>query len=270
MAVLGTPAGVFNLYDSDRCVGSFISREDAKLILGVEDEDLRAVQFEERGGVQVVDERRLQKAWYGGNIPNSPPRKNSSMDELILLRLIGLALPEARVERQERIGRFQMDLKVTHNGETKYVEFDGPTHFAPSRYGPPKHHPFRKKRMIEEKTGIEVVNWAYWIQRCTSNVRAIFDDTVRGFGALWSTNIHFGDFCAEDSAQVILQINERFCCGGEGSIGNFYGPHTDGRNNPEHPILSKIIGGTEAIERLIPKGYENREQWIPANLRHVT
>ena len=270
MAVLGTPAGVFNLYDSDRCVGSFISRADAIEIFGVEEEDLGEVQFEEREGAIVVDERKLQKAWYDGNIPNSPPRKNSSMDELILRRLINITLPEARVEGQERIGRFQMDLKVTHNGETKYVEFDGPSHFAPSRYGPPKHHPFRKKKIIEEKTGIEVVNWAYWIQRCASNVRAIFDNTVRGYGALWSTNIHFGDFSAEDSAQVILEISERFGCSGADAISNFYGPRTNGRNNPEHPILSEIIAGKESIERLIPKGCVNREQWVPVSLRDVT
>jgi|SRR6056297_2094704 len=270
MAVLGTPAGVFNLYDSDRCVGSFISREDAKVIFGVEDEGLREVQFEDRKGVQVADERKLQKAWYDGNIPDSPPRKNSSMDELILRRLIEIALPTARVEGQERIGLFQMDLKVSYNGETKYVEFDGPSHFAPSRYGPPKHHPFRKKQIIEEKTGIEVVNWAYWIQRCASNVRAIFDDTVRGFGALWSTNIHFGDFSAQDAAQVILQINERFGCGGEDAVGDFYGPCTCGRNNPEHPILEDIVSGKQSVERLIPSGCESREAWIPARLRHVT
>lgn len=164
--------------------GSFISNDDVREILHVEDEDLAQIPFQDVDGVSVVDERDLQLAWYGGTIPNAPTQGRSSLDELILRRLISAPLPGVEIEPQHRVGRFTMDLKVRYQGTEKYIEFDGPHHFAPGRYGPPKHHPFRKKEIVEDRDGIEVVNWAYWIQRCSSNVEAIFDSTKKGLGAL--------------------------------------------------------------------------------------
>jgi len=269
MGILGVPAGLFNLADSDRCVGSFISKEDALEIFHVSEEDLRELPFENVGGVLAVDERIIQKAWYNGEIPNSPFPNNLSMDELVLTQLISNTLPSAEIQPQERVGRFKMDLKVTYEGIAKFIEFDGPSHFAISRYGPPKHHPFRKKRIVEEKTGIEVINWAYWIQRCSSNVLALFDRSVQGFGALWSTNIHFGDFYFQDSAQVIQDINQRFNCDRPNGIGYFYGPETESRNNPEHPIVEAIARRKEPIERLLPQGFDDIGKWLPPRLQRV-
>ena len=77
MAILGRPQGIFNLNDSDRCIGSYLLKQDIKNILAIDD---------------VV----------------------------------------------------------------AFIEFDGPSYFTISRYGIPVHHPLRKKRIVEDKTGIEV------------------------------------------------------------------------------------------------------------------
>ena len=270
MAILGKAQGVFELKNSDMAVGSFLSKQDIKNFLGVSDADLSVLKFKDIDGVQAIDERKVQKAWYSGQITNAPPVECSSLDEFLLLSIVNEALPGCDIERQIKIKRFKMDLKITHEGKTIFVEFDGPSHFAISRYGTPKHEPFRKKKIVEDETGIEVVNWAYWIQRCASNVKALFDNFEKGYGVLWSTNIHFGDFYLENSAEIIETINKRFNSDHGEGYGYFYGPNTLGRNNPEHPIVNKITEGKESIERLLPKGYKDKTRWLPEILFKIT
>jgi len=266
MAILGRPKGIFNLKNSDKCVGSYITKKDIKKFLNVNDSDIDFLKFKLIEGEKVIDERKLQKAWYNGEINNSPPVECSSLDEFFLISIIREALPSCNIERQIRIKRFKMDLKITHEGKSIFVEFDGPSHFAISRYGPPKHEPFRKKKIVEDETGTEVVNWAYWVQRCTTNVQALFDEKIKGYGVLWSTNVHFGDFYFNNSSEIIETINSRFNLERNGGFSYFYGESTAGRNNPEHPIIEKILQGKEKIERLLPKGFESKERWLPEKL----
>jgi hypothetical protein len=40
MAILGRPEGIFDLNDSDKCVGSYLTKDDVKEILQVNDSDL--------------------------------------------------------------------------------------------------------------------------------------------------------------------------------------------------------------------------------------
>lgn len=269
MAILGKAQGVFSLSNSDSSVGSFLSKEDIKQFLGVNDADLNVLKFKDIDGIEAIDERKVQKAWYSGQIKNAPPVESSSLDEFLLLSIVRKALPGCEIETQVKVKRFKMDLKITHQGKSLFIEFDGPSHFAISRYGPPKHEPFRKKKIVEEETGIEVVNWAYWIQRCESNIKVLFDNSIKGYGVLWSTNVHFGDFYFDDSAEIIESINNRFNADRDG-IGYFYGPNTFGRSNPEHPIIEKIISGNEPIGRLLPKGFKDKDRWLPEKLRNIT
>ncbi len=269
MAILGEAHGIFSLKNSDIYVGSYLSKEDIKQFLGVNDADLASLKFKNIDGVEAIDERSVQKAWYQGQISNAPPIESSSLDEHILLFIVRKALPGCTIERQAKVKRFKMDLKITYEDKSLFVEFDGPSHFAISRYGPPKHEPFRKKKIVEDETGIEVVNWAYWIQRCESNVKVLFDKNIKGYGALWSTNVHFGDFYFDNSAEIIEAINNRFNADRDG-YGYFYGPNTVGRNNPEHPIVEKIMSGAERVERLLPKGYKDKNRWLPKKLQHIT
>jgi len=269
MAILGKAQGIFDLSNNDTSVGSFLSKEDIKTILCVKDIDLDILKFKNIDGVEAIDERKVQKAWYSGQIKNAPPVEASSLDEFLLLSIFRKALPGCEIERQVKVKRFKMDLKITRDGKSLFIEFDGPSHFAISRYGQPKHEPFRKKKIVEEETGLEVVNWAYWIQRCESNVRVLFDKNIEGYGVLWSTNVHFGDFYFDNSAEIIETINNRFNADHNG-YGYFYGPNTLGRNNPEHPIIQKINTGSEPVKRLLPKGFKEKERWLPAKLQGIT
>lgn len=269
MAILGKAQGIFKLSNSDLSIGSFISKNDIKNILDITDSDLSELKFKIIDDTEVLDERELQQAWYSGKIPNAPSVNNSSLDEFLLLSIIKDALPNCTIERQIKVKRFKMDIKITNNNKSIFIEFDGPSHFAISRYGEPKHEPFRKKKIVEDQTGIEVVNWAYWIQRCTSNVKALFDNKVKGYGVLWSTNIHFGDFYFDNSADIIESINSRFNADHQNGYGYFYGPNTAGRNNPEHPIIKKILQGSDSIDRLLPKGYKDKSRWLPDDLLKI-
>jgi len=226
MSILGRPQGLFQLHSSDSCVGSMLSKNDIIEILGVAERDIRLIPFKNWNGVEVIDERELQKLWYKSAIPNSPPAKirnaTVSLDELILIKLIRLAYPDAEIDHQLPWGRRSVDLKISIDGISRLVEFHGPSHFAPSRFNPSPEHPSIRKEEIENHFGIECVIWPYWIQRCISNVRAIFDGNVNGLGVLWSTNIHFGTFVFPDSARVIEGINNRFRATRSGSCGYFY------------------------------------------------
>jgi hypothetical protein len=267
MGILGRPQGLFELHSSDTCVGSMLSKSDVVEILGVTESDVQSVPFTNWNGIEAIDERELQKLWYTSAIPNSPPAKignaSVSLDEMILVKLIELAYPSAIVEHQVPWGRRRIDLRVSVHGVSKLVEFHGPSHFAPSRYNSSPEHPSKRKAEVEDHFGIECVLWPYWIQRCISNVRAIFDDNVNGLGVLWSTNVHFGTFVFPDSAQLIVSINNRFRATRDCSCGYFYGPNTEGRNNPEHPVISQIRQGKKSIELLLPRSYNNIEQWVP-------
>jgi len=267
MGILGRPQGLFDLHSSDSCVGSMLSKSDVVEILGVSENDLQAIPFKKWNGIDAVDEREIQKLWYSNIIPNSPPSKignaSVSLDEMILVKLIQLAYPSAIVEHQVPWGRKRVDLRVTVEGTSKLIEFHGPSHFAPSRYNSNPEHPSIRKMEVEGNFGLECVIWPYWIQRCISNVRAIFDDGVNGLGVLWSTNVHFGTFVFSDSAQVIEGINDRFRARRGGGCGYFYGPNTENRNNPEHPVISQIQQGKKSIELLLPRGHNNIDQWIP-------
>lgn len=268
MAILGRPEGVFDLNESDKYVGSYLTKSDVKEILNISDSDLTEVDFKNVDGNEVIDERKIQKLWYDSKIPNAIKPEKSSLDELLLIAIIRRTFPDIEIERQIRVKRFSMDLKLTLNGKNPvFIEFDGPSHFAISRYGPPKHEPFRKKKIVEDTTGYEVINWAYWIQRCESNVRAIFDRTKKGYGVLWSTNIHFGMFVFENSADIIDTITKRFNAVDDNGIGYFYGGQTRERNNPEHPIIESIKNGKENVGLIIPKGYKDRNYWLPDKLK---
>ena len=93
---------------------------------------------------------------FVGNTKVCPEK--SSLDEYILKSIIKRADPQIQIESQIRVGRYLLDFKLTDiNGKSYFIEFDGPGHFAMSRYGSPNPDPFRKKKMVEDKTGMEKV-----------------------------------------------------------------------------------------------------------------
>lgn len=272
MSILGKPNGIFDLMESDRCVGSFLTKSDLCNILSVVDKDLDGLKFKRVNGLEVIDEKTVQKIWYEEKIGNAPPSRignaKISLDEYILKKLIQISFPDSKIEHQFKWGRKRIDFRVVVNNVQKFIEFDGPSHFA--FMGRPPADPFERKKAIEDEFGIECVIWPYWIQRCTTNVKAIFDDKICGLGALWSTNIHFGDFYFDNSSEIIETINSRFNAERNGGFSYFYEKNTVSRNNPEHPIIEKILHKKEKIKRLLPKGFESEARWLPEKIMKIT
>lgn len=94
-----------------------------------------------------------------------------------------------------------------------------------------------------------------------------FEDNIQGYGALWSTKIHFGTFSFDNSAEIIEKITKRFNAVEQNGYGYFYERQTKNRNNPEHPIIDKILNGKSRIETLLPRGYTDKNYWLPDKLK---
>ena len=278
MGLLGKPLGIFCLKESDKYVGSFISKEDVKIILGVNDEDLEAVSFKLINDTPYISESTLRKVYWEENlIPNAVPCKKGistiSLDEYILISLIKQTYPNAKVESQYKWRRKYIDIYVEDGNRKFFLEFHGPGHFKKlSVYRDPED-PFVRKKEIEEEFGIPCYIWPYWIQRCASNLRILLSDadpTERGFGALWSTKVFFGEFFLENSAQIIADLTAQFNAIPDGTYGYFYEEWNGegGRIKEEHPIIQKILDGKKSVDLLIPKGFkpEDRNKWLPKAL----
>jgi hypothetical protein len=270
MGILGQPSGIFDLDDSDVCVGSFMQRKDLMEILGVSESDLSSLTFRDLSGYEVVDERDVQRLWYNNVIPNAFPcskgRSKISLDEYKLKAVVSRTYPKAKIEQQVPMDRKYLDFKITLNGIVKIVEFHGPFHFTIFNNSTPEVPSIRKKR-IEDRFGIECVIWPYWIQICATNVKALFENVEFGYGALWSTNILFGSFVFEDSAQIIEEITGRFKAVDQSGYGYFYSWNSRNRNNPEHPIVQNILDDRKNVYKIIPKGHKEIERWIPESVR---
>jgi hypothetical protein len=241
MRLLGKPVGIYSLKDSDNNIGSFIKKEDACSILGVKENSLSNLKFRLIDGLQVIDELILQKSWYAGLIPEAcPTRVNKtkvSLDEFILIQLIKRVYADAVISHQVSCGRKKIDLKVELNGITKYIEFHGPYHFIFTQYGNPEN-PLIRNLQIEKELENECVIWPYWIPKCESNVKAIFENDFGGKGAIWSANVHFSQFVFENSADIIEKITGRFTKNAD--YGSFYRKGNNGVNKPEHPKVFLI------------------------------
>lgn len=270
-SILGKGAGLFKLDDSDQFPGSFFTLDDLVEIFGAPRTSFQHIPTQVLDGQKVFDEKDIQSAWYSGTIPGAPATKvrnfSRSFDELVLLALIRKTYPDAEIEEQVKWGRKSLDFIVhRRNFDSKIIEFQGPGHFAPGRYAREIPHPNLRKDAAEEELKIEYVDWPYWIQRCVSNVRSIYETDVQGFGLLWSANVHFGDFIFDDSASIILQMSNRFNALRDESLGYIYGPNTAGRNNVEHPIIAKIERGRVSASKLLPRGYFDSATWLPSKL----
>lgn len=276
MTLLGRPLGIFKLSESDKYVGSYISKTDVQAILGVSDNDLEGVSFKELYGDYYIDENSLRKKyWEKGKIPHALPYKKGnsiiSLDEYILVEIIKKTYPHALIISQFKWGRKYIDIYVEIGKKKFFIEFHGPGHFKKlSLYKDPEN-PFVRRKQIEEEFGIPCYVWPYWIQRCSSNLKILLGDSdERGYGALWSTKVFFGEFYFEDSAQIIIDITNAFKAAPDGEFGYFYEEWggISGRQKEAHPIIKKILNGKADVDILIPKGINasERNKWLPKEL----
>ena len=277
MGLLGKPLGTFSLDESDRYIGSFISKADVRRILSVNDDDLVDVPFKELNGNLYIDETTLRKKfWEKGAISHARPSKigNStiSLDEYILIEIIRQTYPSAQRKSQFNWGRKYIDIYVEIGDRKFFIEFHGPGHFKKLSLFRDPEDPFERKTKIEQEFGFPCYIWPYWIQRCSSNLRILLGDSdERGFGALWSTKVFFGEFHFNDSAQIIDAITNAFKAAPSGDYGYFYEEWNGERIKEAHPIITKILEGKQDVNILIPKGIKlnERNKWLPKELQNL-
>lgn len=278
MAWIGGSAGVFRLHNSDDNCGSMVSLSDAAEIFDVAVSTLAkladtTLKITEVDGEKFVNELDLHKAWGSGVIPTTHPPKigsaKRSLDELILMKLVKLAYPPASVTPQVKAGRQQADLFVELDAKRIAIEFFGPSHFIPQYPGELKT-PSERRTTIESHLKCECVIWPYWIQRCESNVRALFSPDTVGKASVWSTKAHFGDFVLPNSAEIIIELSQRFNAVGDDGLGYMYLASRT-KNKPPHPIVKRIMEGKQDRERLIPKGNVRPTSfWLPDCIERLT
>jgi len=259
------------LHDSDNWCGSLISLEDAAEILQVPITALDSLKTETVGSKLYVTEEVLRNAWYSGEIASpyhySPASFFGSLDELILLRLFQLSDLDIEIEVQVRWKeKRRIDFRLSKGDQIKFVEFLGPSHFT-FRKSKGKIHPLVRKKEIEHDfPGIECVLWPYWIQRSQINITAIFDPSIRGKGALWSTGAYFGKFKIRSAQETIIAMTKRFGAERRDGIGYMY-TNEECKNKPDHFILNEVSAGKRSEKILIPPdAIKPRKYWIPSSL----
>lgn len=243
MSTLLNGKGCFSLLESDTNVGSFFSLDDICEILEIDDvkkacflSALDNVGLVKNG---FVDEKNLYPKWKDLKkmFSSTPPLHYTSFDEYVLLAIFRRTFPNAHIEQQVKIEKIYVDFKISNNGETKYIEFDGPSHFISQKS---LEDPQIRINKIQEQTGCELVRWPFWIQRCSANAKILFDRDMHGKGALWSSTKYFGDFTISAPSRTIKVLTQRFNAEISTGIGYFY-EEDSSRKKPTHPIIKKII-----------------------------
>lgn len=194
----------FDLHDSDNKIGGLFHKKDVQEILNISSEDFRSFYNELFIKSDYVDENDLQLCYY-----KNRTNRNITFDELLLSRLIKTVYPDAIIEHQIRIGKYVVDLKVTVNNISVFIEFEGIHHFKSIKYGKPKSV-LIKKEFVEQTTGLKLFNWAFWISRCETNVKRLFDNSITGRGSIFSSKYLFNDFDIDEADNIIKNINNQF------------------------------------------------------------
>ena len=275
MGALAKGKGIFSLSDSDNCVGSFFSKEDLVEILEIDDvngfyEALNRKHLLKEG---YVDERDMYKHFkeLKKEFSETKLKRYVSFDECVLFAIFRRTFPNAEIVQQVLINGKYIDFKITHNGLTKYIEFDGPSHFIiENRYDNKLENLFDRVEMVKQAIGCELVRWPYWIQRCSQNAKVLFDDSLKGYGALWTTKAFFHDFDIPQAAETIIKLTKRFNAEDENGVGYFYQAKEGVRKQPEHELIKQALKNPNKILSFIPKNLPPNDPsyryWLPKEL----
>jgi len=269
---LGNPQGAFNLLESDKYVGSYISGEDIKTIFDVNDSIIDTIPLNKRRNAGYIDEKILRRLLKKDNALKAkiPYANRASLDEYIIAAIIKLCYPQAEVIQQYNWkGKKTADLYVSVNNRIFVLEFLGPDHFVDSNR---ISNDLKRKDEIENTvTGSLCILWPYWIQRCALNVRILFGDERQknGRGALWSSKCYFRNHTISNASQIIHELTKPFRTALDGNYGSFYeGSNTEELVKPEHFIINDIISGKEDYHILIPKDVpiDDEDKWLPQSV----
>lgn len=258
MGYLRKGLGKFDLSDTDRFCGSFISMDDTMEIYGVRRSELNHLPFIDG----FIDELDLHKN------KESITTIRGSLDTFILEVLIRRMFPTVDVEQKARCGRNIVDLRVKTPTEEFYIDFLSPHDFDMA-YGKMPMNPIDKRHLIEDKTGKTCFQWPYWIQRCSGNLYILLNHSKnKGWGALWSTNFFFGNFPFPNSAAIIEELTNPFNAMHDDGLGYILeGWNAPDKQKPEHPIIREILSGRKDRSLLIPRGSKDDAMWLPVVLR---
>ena len=274
MGALAKGKGKFSLSDSDNCVGSFFSKEDLVEILEIDDvysfyDALNKKHLLKEG---YVDERDMYKQFkeLKNEFSKIKLKRYVSFDECVLLAIFRHTFPNAEIRQQVIINGKYIDFEITYNGITIYIEFDGPSHFIKGSYDSTLEDIFGRVKMIKQATGCELVRWSYWIQRCSQNAKILFDNSLRGYGALWTTQAYFHDFDLPQAAETIIKLTKRFNAEDKNGIGYFYQGKEGIRRQPEHHLIKQALRDSKKLLNFIPKNLPNNDPtyryWLPKEL----
>ena len=270
MSNLGKSVGFFSIDNSDTNIGSLFTLDDTLYILEIEKDEVPNIKtYLERLKVMkddYVDEAVLSKHFstIKTMFSKTPTKAKTSLDEYVLMAIMRKSFPGISIIQQPKVlGNKHCDFLITYEGKSFYIEFDGPGHFISDKK---LDDPFIRSEQIYKETGVEVVRWPFWIQRCAQNIRAILYENEKGYGALWSSNAHFSEFTIDNAENIVKKMNRRFKADDSG-IGYFYESGKDGRNKPEHPIIKKITSGKQDVSILYPKNAQDINYWLPDCLK---
>lgn len=194
----------------------------------------------------------------------------ASWDEYVLCAIIRRTYSDAEIEQQAPVRingkqkKIDIKLYVPSLSKTIYIEVDGTTHFVLYSQTKPKD-PRVKLAYITKATECEAYSWSSWIQRSSHNLKVLLEQGTGGYGASWTSNVFFSDFCFENSAEIIKDLSKPFDVEKDGGIGYIYEGNPYGINKPEHFILDKVRHHEKSIEVFIPKGTpsEDINYWLP-------
>lgn len=275
MSAVSKGKGIFKLEDSDHYVGSLFSFDDVVEILHIADVKGFRIHLENNRLIDkegLVDEANLYKNCVRSKLkPFMNPdyvHGNIDWDEYVICAIIRRTYPKAHIEQQVHIDETRklvdIKLEIPSLSRTIFLEIDGITHFTPS-YGKMPDDSRIRIKYIKHSTGCEAYSWPFWIQRCSHNLKVLLGQATGGFGALWTTKKFFSDFCFDNAADIIKDLNKPFDVERDGGIGYFYEKDSYGVNKPEHQIMNDIRKGNRTVDVLIPKGasLDDRNYWIP-------
>jgi hypothetical protein len=279
------PEGIFELENSDNTVSSYYQVSDVVTMINSRLEYNRTIDEEflrnnfnnlikEVNSVSVIEEVNAFKDLWKNQLIRErkiAPRRINHY-ELILFNVFSRVVDRENIEMEYRINNagHRYDFKIEYGGNKYLIEFDGIGHFQRNRFRETVH-PLDQINSFNNPD-YKLIIWPYWIQRCERNLKVILGIEEQGFGAIWSSTFHFGEFLWNDSYDIIRTLNSQFNIEQEGNIGYIYGARL---NYPEHPYIENKILNNRAtswtIEKLIPQGTPNnteeRNYWLPEKLK---
>ena len=283
--------GIFDLENSDETVSSYYKISDLVTMINkrlrneaqIDDLFLRT-NFNNLmlkvDGYDVVNEGSgFKEIWSSKKIVERKLNpKNINHYELVLYSIFSKVVGEENVHVQYPINGkgHKYDFMVENEGKKYLIEFEGIGHYRPNR-GRIPDNPLQQLTNFKN-SDFKLVLWPYWIQRCELNLKVILGTERIGLGAIWGSNYHFGHFIWDDSYNIIRNLNTQFNIDRNKEIGYIYEAETVNRNNPENPVIGKILNPRKTawtVEKiLIPKGtpdnLEERNYWLPQTLKNFS